>query len=374
MALINKLDQETTLAALQRWLPGKIDGASDVEISDLEIPHSSGMSMTTVLFTAQWTADAKQARAELVARVEPTGTSLFEHPDLEREYALLTPLSRETDLPIPTTRWLETDTSILGARFMVMDRVRGQVPADDPPFVTEGWVVDLQPAQREALFDNALQVLAELQALDHEKLGLEFLSDDRFGPTGARQQIGWWRRMYEWTADGALSPTLDAAFAWADDHCPADDTLALNWGDCRLGNIMYADDQSIAAVLDWEMATIASPQNDLGWFVLFLRYYSEGIGVAPLEGTPSRAQAIARWEQLTGRTAGDIDYYETFAAIRLAVILMRLGSLMIEAGALPPDNPMPISNPASQMLARMLDLPAPEGASTNFVGNRQQRP
>ena len=35
-----------------------------------------------------------------------------------------------------------------------------------------------------------------------------------------------------------------------------------------------------------------------------------------------------------------------------------------------PDNPMPVSNPASQILAKLLDLPAPAGDATSFVGNR----
>lgn len=370
MAIINQLDEQATTATLRDWLAGRITDASDVEITALSIPQSSGMSMTTVLFTAAWTRAGERESADLVARVEPTGSSLFENPDVEREYALLDALSSNTDLPLPPVRYLETDPAVLGGRFMVMDRARGQVPADDPPFVSEGWVLDLEPAQRGELFDNALQAIAKVAALDPQALGLGFLDDERLGPPGIGQQIGFWERMYEWTAAGSPSPTLDAAFAWAHEHVPADDALALNWGDCRLGNIMYAEDRSISAILDWEMASIASPQNDLGWFVLFLRYYSDGIGVAPIDGAPTRAEAVARWEELTGRTAPDIDFYEGFAAIRLAVIIMRLGSLMIAAGALPEDNPMPISNPASQLLARMLELPPPDGESTNFVGRR----
>jgi hypothetical protein len=50
--------------------------------------------------------------------------------------------------------------------------------------------------------------------------------------------------------------------------------------------------------------------------------------------------------------------------------MLRAGQLRIAGGALPPDNPMPFSNPASQLLAKLLGLPAPAGVATSFVGNR----
>ncbi len=44
--------------------------------------------------------------------------------------------------------------------------------------------------------------------------------------------------------------------------------------------------------------------------------------------------------------------------------------MMIDAGFLPPDAPMALSNPASQLLAKLLDQPAPVGQTTTFIGNR----
>ena len=81
-------------------------------------------------------------------------------------------------------------------------------------------------------------------------------------------------------------------------------------------------------------------------------------------------RTLARYRELTGRSTDHVDYYEALAALRLSILMMRAGHLMIAAGVLPPDNPMPVNNPASQLLARMLDLPAPEGEVVNFVGKR----
>jgi NAD(P)-dependent dehydrogenase (short-subunit alcohol dehydrogenase family) len=58
--------------------------------------------------------------------------------------------------------------------------------------------------------------------------------------------------------------------------------------------------------------------------------------------------------------------------LELAFLMVPAAHLMIGAGLLPPDSLMAQSNPASQLVARLLDLPAPAGATTSFIGNRGQ--
>jgi aminoglycoside phosphotransferase (APT) family kinase protein len=232
--------------------------------------------------------------------------------------------------------------------------------------------VDLEPARRGVLYDHLLDTVNLVQATDWRALGVDYLDKPQYGAQGLEQQIGYWEAVYHWACDGARSsPTIEAALEWAKTNQPEGEDLVLNWGDPRIGNIMYdPDDLSVQAVLDWEMAAIASPEMDLGWLILFVRYYSEGIGLPIPDGLPTGEQLVARWEQVTGRAARHVAYYEAFAALRLSILMVRAGSLMIAAGALPPDNPMPVSNPASQILATLLGLPAPVGDSTSFVGNR----
>ncbi|HEY2565359.1 MAG TPA: phosphotransferase family protein [Acidimicrobiales bacterium] len=368
MAVLNRLDAETTSNVLAHWIEEQV--GHPVEIHDLEIPSSAGISMTTMLFTASWRDGEELRTHELVARVEPNVPGLFEKSSLATEFRLLDTLHRNTDIPVAPVRWLETDPTLLGSPFMVMDRVHGKVPGDDPPFVVEGWVADLAPADRRRLFENAIEVLARLHALDVDALELGYLDRPERGRRGIDQQVGILERYYRWASEGTPSPTIEAALEWADRNRPGDDRIVLSWGDSRLGNIIYSADLTVAAILDWEIASLASPQLDMGWFVLFVRYYSEGIGVPLLEGLPTRDEVISRYEELAGHALPDIDYYERLALIRLSIIMMRIGKLMIEGGALPADNPMPISNPASQLLARLLELPPPIGDSTNFVGNR----
>ncbi|MBI3213429.1 MAG: phosphotransferase family protein [Mycobacterium sp.] len=373
MALLNQLDHASATQALTAWLAGKLPDAQDVTVHDLSIPQSAGMSMTTILFAASWTERGESVHMELVARVAPPTPGVFMDPDLEKEFTLLKTLGENTSLPLPKVRWYEGDRSVLGSEFLIVDRAYGDVPADDPPYVVSGWVLDLEPGRRGRLYERAIDVVAAVADTDWRALGLgELLDKPQYGAKGIDQQLGYWEEFYRWASRGGrCSPTVEAALEWAKANKPQDEELTLNWGDARIGNIMYVpEDLSVAAVLDWEMAAIASPEMELGWLILLVRYYSEGIGVPIPEGLPTGAELIAAWERATGRTARHVAYYEAFAALRLSILMVRAGNFLIAAGAFPPDHPMPVSNPASQTLARLLGLPSPQGDSTSFVDAR----
>lgn len=253
-----------------------------------------------------------------------------------------------------------------------MDKVDGRVPADDPPFTAAGWILDdLSPDERRRLWQQSIDTLAAIHAVDWRTAGLEFL-DTADNHSGLEACMSFWRRTFAWAADGEPNPTIEAALDWLEHNKPDGATapLVLNWGDARVGNIIYGDDRSPAAVLDWEMVELAHREQDLGWWLFIMRYYTEGIGQALPAGIPDRDETLRYYEQATGQTLGDIDYYETFAATRLSILMVRAAHMMIAAGLLPSDAPMSQSNPASNLLARLLDLPAPEGTSTSFAGNR----
>ena len=55
MALLNQLDDASATRALTGWLAGTLPNATDVSVTELSIPQSAGMSMTTILFDASWT-------------------------------------------------------------------------------------------------------------------------------------------------------------------------------------------------------------------------------------------------------------------------------------------------------------------------------
>lgn len=372
MAVVNDLDLDQTRIRLRDWLITKLPTAQRITVARVEMPEATGMSMTTVMFTASWLTQNTPYETELVARVAPRGPGLLRTTSLAREFAVMKALGDHTSVPVPKALWYEDDSAILGAPFIVMDRVAGNVPGDDPPYTVGGWVIELPASKRGRLYEGALEVLRRIHAVDWRGLGLrEVLDQAQYGPIGIEQQLGYWTDSYHWAADGRCCPTIEAALGWARENRPCDEDVALCWGDARIGNIVYDPvDVSVRAVIDWEMATLASPELDLGWCAFIGRLYSEGIGVVPPDGLPTRDEVVARYQELTGHQVRNIDYYEAFAALRLAIVMLRVGQVMIRGGALPADSAMPINNPPSQLLAKMTGSPFPDGHTEWIVGSR----
>jgi len=367
MALKNQTDPKWAARQLAEAIKRHVAPASAVEVTNVTIPHSTGMSGETVLFDATWDG----ATRALAARVQPPGPSVFPRYDLQLEFNVMRTVGEHSDVPVPRMLFSEEGSDLLGSPFIVMERVAGRVPSDDPPYTTAGWVLELTPEQQATMYDNALTQIAAIHAVDIDAAGLGKLREHP--EAGFEGQLRFWENTFAWAANGESNPTVERALEWIRENRPATSgNEVLNWGDARIGNMIFDDQLDVAAVLDWEMLAVAPRELDLGWWQFLQRYYTEGIGAPPVPGFPTHDQTLARYSELTG-VAVDPDvvaFYEVFAATRLAILMHRAGNMMIEAGLLPPDAPMRLSNPASQTLARLLDLPAPEGETQSFVGNR----
>lgn len=359
MALANK-DPEQIRSALETWIGLRLPGS---RLIDCEVPSASGMSNLTVLMSVE----QDDVTHQLVARVAPDGPAVFPSYDLDREARVMNALSAQ-GLPVPHVRWVESDPTVLGAPFLVMERAFGRVPADDPPFTATGWVLELSEAQQFELCENSLEAMARIHGVDWRESGLGDLA-----PEGdvLDADLATWRAFYDWARVGDVNPTVEAGFAWIEANRPADDRdPVLTWGDARIGNMMFGEDLSVQAVLDWEMVGVGQPDAEVAWWLFILRHHTEGIGMPVPAGFPSRDDVVRLYEKASGRALPHLDFYEVWAAVRLAVIMHRAGNLMIELGLLPPGAPMRLNNPASQLLAKLIGAPAPTGDAQSFIGNR----
>ena len=371
MALKNRDNPELIRDQLARWLPSALDTPGPVEVSGLHIPSSSGLSAETVLFDCAWAHQGQDLSQGFVIRISPGTTGLFPNYDIARELRVMSQLRAHTRAAIPAVRAHEQTGEIIGSPFALLDRVYGEVPGDDPPFVTGGWVTELTPQQRATMWDEALKTIAEIQTADPDALGLADLRHNDLGENVIDQEMEYWRRFYYWSAGDRRSPTIDKAYEILTANRSSDDQpLVVSWGDARFGNLMFGPEQTVTGVFDWEMACLGRPEVDLGYFLFFDRLYSTGMGLARLDGFPDRAATVARFEELTDHAVRDLDWYEAWAALRGAIIMLRLGSYMIELGMLPPDAAMPFNNPPAQVLAALLDLPAPDGETGWITGHR----
>lgn len=371
MALKNAIDTDKARDALQDWLARRLPEARGLVVPAVHVHPESGISAETLVFEAEWQETWTQHRRGFVARVQPRSGGVFETYDLEPEFRLMRALHQHTAVPVPEALWLEQDDTVLGAPFLVMERLDGRVARDDPPFTVTGWVLALSAEQQAALYDNGLRALAAIHDVDVDRLDLAFAAEGVMGSRTVEQTLSRWRRFFDWSTEGEPNPTIETAFDWLSANIPPEPSrLAISWGDARLGNMIFADDLSVAGVIDWELMSLADPEMDLAWWLFLLRHHTEGIGAPLPPGFPDARATIDRYAELTGRVPENLPYYEVLAALRLSVAMVRAAKIMIENGQLPPDTAMAHTNPAAQLLARLMDLPAPTGNRQTFIGNR----
>lgn len=265
---------------------------------------------------------------EFVLRRPPLGPIPPGAHDMRREHRVLSVLHRRYPLA-PRSLLLCEDEGIIGAVFIVEERRHGFVIRDDVPAQFAG-----RPELNRRIGEALVDALADLHLVQPSEVGL----DDLGRPDGflERQLSGWTKRWH--AAQGGVeaeraasetAPVID----WLERRLPNSRAAALLHNDYRLDNCLLdtADPAHIVAVLDWDMCTRGDPLADLGYV---LNYWVEPgdpeewrqIAAMPTwrEGFPSRAKAIQRYAARTGFDVGAIDWYQVFAAFKLAVIIQQI--------------------------------------------------
>jgi aminoglycoside phosphotransferase (APT) family kinase protein len=353
-------DHDRDRERLATWLRGKIPGGDRIEISSLSSPTASGFSNDTLMGELRYRDAEGDHEERIVVRIQPTGYQVFPHYDLSLQFRTMQRLAG-TDVPVPRVLWIEeADASILGAPFYVMERIEGRVPTDRPPYHTGGWMTEITPEERAEIWWGGIGCMAKIHRLDPDALGFGFLDRPELGATPFRQQQTYYERYLAWAARGLGQPTIEAAARWLRDHEPKDERRVLLWGDARIGNILF-DGTRPAAVLDWEMVTLGSPEEDLAWTIFLDRHHSEGLEAPRLEGFPSFEETVERYEQLSGHRVEQLHFWQVFAGFRFAIIMMRIAQQMVHYELLDAEagRRFELDNTVTRLLAKILELPPP---------------
>jgi aminoglycoside phosphotransferase (APT) family kinase protein len=353
-------DRTAASVALRRWFASAV-GDPEAEIADLRFPNE-GASGDIILARALWRDEGGEHDRPIVCRVQAKTPLLFLNPDVMRDARIMSEVGRY-GLPVPACYWQEADPTVLGTPFVVTEFVEGAIPGTVPSYHQAGWVTELSTTERSLLHQNALDALVTVHSVPwQEQLDFMFASGNS-GGTGLDRHLAHMTRWHEWAAAGRKLGVIDDGLAYVLEERPRDQTLRLNWGDARPGNMIFGPDLSVRAVIDWEMATIGPRELDVGWWLMFEEWSTEVVGIPRLAGVPTRSETIARYEELTGHTLQDLDYYVLLAYITFALITVRFVALQVEHGTMSPDTTMHLGNPFTQMIARTLGLPVPEIAA-----------
>ncbi len=340
----------------------------ELDVGDFERP-TAGQSGDTTLFVASWREDGHHRSRPLVLRRQKEG-GIFLEPDVVREARILQGLETGSRVPVPHVLGYETDTSVLGTPFFVMDRVPGRVPAAKPSIHSTGWLPTLSTHERERMWASAMEVLVAVHDVDWRATHAFLVRDD--GSTGLDAHVLRLDEWYRWTTAGRAFAITDAALAFVHAHLDAIDPGAptLVWGDARPGNMIFGDDGQVAAAIDWEVATVGAPGIDLGHWLFFDAFATVGAGVARLPGWPDRDTTIGRYEQLSGRRVADVEFFELLEELFIATTLIRQADMRVSRGLAPPDTRMGHDNAVTQLIARRLGLDVPP-LSPDYLAHRR---
>ena len=255
----------------------------------------------------------------VVLRRPPRGPLPPSAHDVLREARLLRALA-PTDVRTPKILAVCDDEHVISAPFYVMELVEGEVITDSVPAALD------DDAQRRRIADELIDGLVELHGADWERLGL-----DGFGkPTGyLERQLRRFGGLWDHNRTRDL-PEVAQVGSWLAEHLPQSPPATIVHGDYRLGNTIYgpAAPAHLAAILDWEMATIGDPLADLGYLTGTWTNPGESadrlLGLSAVTAQPSfpvRRELAAWYADRSGLALDDLAWYQALALWKLAILL-----------------------------------------------------
>jgi aminoglycoside phosphotransferase (APT) family kinase protein len=292
------------LDALARWLDAERPGLRRGELSGAVIAGGkSNLTYRITDGTSTWAL-----RRPPLAHVLPTAH------DMVREFRVISALAG-TAVPVAPAVALCTDPDVLGAEFYLMDFVTGVV-LDKPDLLRE-----LAAANARRACELLMDTLVELHEVDPGSVGLA----DFGRPEGfLARQVGRWHKQWQASETRPLE-MLGRTVERLTETVPEQSAPAIVHGDYRLTNVMFTPDiDRIAAVVDWEMATLGDPLTDLGLLVVYQDLAQQGDAIMPRmlreRGFLTSSQMIARYAERSPRDLSRLSWYVGFGYFKLAVV------------------------------------------------------
>nr|WP_221243155.1 phosphotransferase family protein [Conexibacter arvalis] len=237
--------------------------------------------------------------------------------DVLREARFLAALDG-TGARAPEVLLTADDRELLDVPFYVMAKVEGHVITSTLPSALD------PPAQRRRIADELVDGLVELHRVDARAPAIAAFGD---GERFLERQLRRWSRIWEQRRARDL-PEVEQVLAWLAANRPRQADTTVVHGDYRLGNVVFAPEAParLAAILDWEIATVGDPLVDLGWLLASWPEPGDDDGaILSLAGAvaggdfPGRAELAERYAAGSGRPLRDVGWYTTFAFWRGAI-------------------------------------------------------
>jgi aminoglycoside phosphotransferase (APT) family kinase protein len=263
-----------------------------------------------------------RADREFVLRRPPAHSIANGSETMRREARVLGALAA-TDVPHASLIANCPDEDILGAAFYLMEPVEGfNATVALPPLHAS------DPSIRRQMGFALIDAVTALGRVDPFEVGLEdFGKLDNFltrQPSRWKRQLEGYARHEGWPGSGAI-PGIAGVGAWLEENCPATFTPGIMHGDYHLANVMYRHDSpAVAAIVDWELATVGDPLIDLAWILATWTDPADGPGptaVTPWEGFPDADELVERYRAGSRRDLSSLLWYKVLACYKLGILL-----------------------------------------------------
>jgi aminoglycoside phosphotransferase (APT) family kinase protein len=240
----------------------------------------------------------------LIFRRDPVSTLI----ETEREIEFAAYQSfQDSGVPVPRALFLERGTDWLERPFFVMEEVEG---------CTAGSILAGDPygPHRQRIGEQFFTILGRIAAQDAHASPLAAHVAMPAGDGAWQEELTKWEKVID---EDELEPQPIARavirYLRANPPPPAQ-KLAVVHGDYRTGNFLFDATGTIRAILDWEMAHIGDPLEDLAWALdpLWSSDRDNPGGMLP------RAEAIAIWEAGSGLVADAraLGWWTLFASLK----------------------------------------------------------
>lgn len=295
---------------LEGFIAERLPRDAEVRVGALE-RLGGGSSQENWAFEASWGVDGQRKSRDLLLRREPESGVVETSRDVE--FSLLRALSR-TDLPIPVAYWLD-DGTVFGRPAMVVERREGRAHRAALRDVDP---LSLGEPGRLGLARELADLLARVHCAPLESETLVSIFGAAPSDPAASELNRWTIELDR--VEMQPQPALRLALSWLRYHRPAPpERLALVHGDFRPANILIHEGRT-EALLDWELARIGDPIDDLGWYTCSV-YRREHF----VPGQWDVDDFLARYASAAGLDEvepGRLRFWQVMSVVRLAVIAL----------------------------------------------------
>jgi aminoglycoside phosphotransferase (APT) family kinase protein len=315
------VDPTINVDALQRWMDGQgLPGSG----APLTARYISGGASNEIF-------ELRRGDVRMALRKPPAKVPKGRNEIMLREYRVIHALNG-TDVPHPEGIAVCEDTSVLGSCFYIMGHIDGFTPMGElpPPFHDS-------PELRSDMAYQLIDGIARLGQVDWRAAGLTgFGKPDGF----LDRQVDRWLAHLEKIRFREL-PGLEDAAEWLRAHTPRSFTPGIIHGDYQFANVMFhhGEEARLAAIVDWEMATVGDPLLDLAWVLMSWPNPDEdrsSTGYVDYSGMPSREELMHYYAGKSGLPVDEMDYYIVLARFKMACVLEAGYARYVQGGA---DNP-----------------------------------